>query len=381
MSQDTNVSNLIINKLTKQQYEGITTPDPTQLYFITDEGEALSGLSDVSLSSLSNGQILKYNSSTSKWENTAAPSSAVWGNITGTLSNQTDLSTALNGKQDTLVSGTSIKTINSTSLLGSGNINVLQNTATSTSALTILGNPTQYVAAINIGNSSYANDKYALAIGENAIAGSEGSIMLGYGSNTNKSLVIGFPVKNGNIYTSQTYELLDGTTGLIPDARISSNIARTSALPSLATTSTAGIVQPDGSTITVSNGVISAVSDNSKADTDLSNLSSTGKEKVTEFSFPNGTIEELTLGASGTGYTATYDCWFYYNLCFYNIQGVGIISAGTASGAISTQSQAYNGAWGADMIPVSKGETVIFNYYNTQFSGGAIGWIKCKGAV
>lgn len=36
MSQDTNVNNLIINKLTQQQYEGIATPDPTQLYMITD---------------------------------------------------------------------------------------------------------------------------------------------------------------------------------------------------------------------------------------------------------------------------------------------------------------------------------------------------------
>ena len=37
MSQDTNVENLIINKLTRAQYESITNPDPTQLYFITDE--------------------------------------------------------------------------------------------------------------------------------------------------------------------------------------------------------------------------------------------------------------------------------------------------------------------------------------------------------
>ena len=37
MSQDTNVENLIINKLTRAQYESIATPDPTQLYFITDE--------------------------------------------------------------------------------------------------------------------------------------------------------------------------------------------------------------------------------------------------------------------------------------------------------------------------------------------------------
>jgi hypothetical protein len=45
-----------------------------------------------------------------------------WGAINGTLSSQTDLQTALNGKQTSLVSGTNIKTINSTSLLGSGDI-------------------------------------------------------------------------------------------------------------------------------------------------------------------------------------------------------------------------------------------------------------------
>lgn len=51
----------------------------------------------------------------------AAPAPA-WGSITGTLSDQTDLDTALNGKQDTLVSGTNIKTVNGNSLLGSGDL-------------------------------------------------------------------------------------------------------------------------------------------------------------------------------------------------------------------------------------------------------------------
>ena len=54
----------------------------------------------------------------------ATSSGGTWGSITGTLSNQTDLQTALNGKQDSLVSGTNIKTINSTSLLGNGNISI-----------------------------------------------------------------------------------------------------------------------------------------------------------------------------------------------------------------------------------------------------------------
>ncbi len=47
-----------------------------------------------------------------------------WGSITGTLSDQTDLQNALNAKQATLVSGTNIKTINGTSLLGSGDVSI-----------------------------------------------------------------------------------------------------------------------------------------------------------------------------------------------------------------------------------------------------------------
>ena len=49
---------------------------------------------------------------------------ASWGNITGTLSDQTDLQTALSDKQDNLESGTNIKTVNGASLLGEGNLAV-----------------------------------------------------------------------------------------------------------------------------------------------------------------------------------------------------------------------------------------------------------------
>ena len=47
-----------------------------------------------------------------------------WGDIGGVLADQTDLQTALDNKQGTLISGTNIKTINSTSLLGAGDIAV-----------------------------------------------------------------------------------------------------------------------------------------------------------------------------------------------------------------------------------------------------------------
>lgn len=64
------------------------------------------------------------------WSELVAPA-VTWGTITGTLSAQTDLQNALNAKadttalatkQDTLVSGTNIKTINGNSILGSGDL-------------------------------------------------------------------------------------------------------------------------------------------------------------------------------------------------------------------------------------------------------------------
>ena len=37
MSQSTNINNLIINKLTKAQYDALDTRDPTQLYMVVDD--------------------------------------------------------------------------------------------------------------------------------------------------------------------------------------------------------------------------------------------------------------------------------------------------------------------------------------------------------
>lgn len=54
----------------------------------------------------------------------AAAGGAAWGSITGTLSSQTDLQSALDAKQVALVSATNIKTVNGATILGSGNLTV-----------------------------------------------------------------------------------------------------------------------------------------------------------------------------------------------------------------------------------------------------------------
>lgn len=78
------------------------------------------------------GKLYLYNKSNTVDEQTGkfrvfeggSGGSSEWGNITGTLSNQTDLQEALDEKQETLVSGENIKTINNMNILGKGNLDV-----------------------------------------------------------------------------------------------------------------------------------------------------------------------------------------------------------------------------------------------------------------
>lgn len=86
--EDANASKTV--ELTQAQYDALTVKDPNTFYIITDSQGA----------DLSNYYT--------KSETSGA----------------TEISTALNAKQDTLVSGTNIKTINNENILGSGNINI-----------------------------------------------------------------------------------------------------------------------------------------------------------------------------------------------------------------------------------------------------------------
>ena len=58
----------------------------------------LDNLANVSISSPSAGQNLTYDATNQVWKNTSSSATVAWGGITGTLSDQTDLQNALNGK-------------------------------------------------------------------------------------------------------------------------------------------------------------------------------------------------------------------------------------------------------------------------------------------
>jgi hypothetical protein len=135
----------------------------------------------------------------------ASGGSIAWGAITGTLSAQTDLQTALNAKQATLVSGTNIKTVNSTSLLGSGDVAVQPTLVSGTNIKTI--NSTSLLGSGDIAISS------GLTVGTTAIAsGTVGRILFeGTGNVLQESAGLSFTVASNQLNIGTSTYLRGGT--------------------------------------------------------------------------------------------------------------------------------------------------------------------------
>ena len=82
-------------------YVGIVVrAHPTQgtILVAVQNGYELDELHDVLITTPTNGQVLSYDSVSGLWKNSAASGGAVWGGITGTLSSQLDLVSALDLK-------------------------------------------------------------------------------------------------------------------------------------------------------------------------------------------------------------------------------------------------------------------------------------------
>ena len=121
---DTTVNNLIINKLTKEQYDAIQYKSDTELYLIPDEIDT-APTSGSSNPVTSNGIYAALQDKQDVIDAQHKLSADLVDDSTTTkkFTNATEKQ-AWNGKQDALVSGTNIKTINNESILGSGNINI-----------------------------------------------------------------------------------------------------------------------------------------------------------------------------------------------------------------------------------------------------------------
>jgi hypothetical protein len=101
---------------------GVPTPSINSYYYTASQIDGLLGAKQPTLTCSTTLKTINTNCLLGSGDLTIAGGAGTWGTITGTLSSQSDLNTALAGKQAALVSGTNIKTINSQSLLGSGDI-------------------------------------------------------------------------------------------------------------------------------------------------------------------------------------------------------------------------------------------------------------------
>ena len=205
----------------------------------------------------------------------ATPTAATaWGNITGTLSDQTDLQSALNAKQDTLTAGTNItitsNTISATDTTYTGSDGItltgtnftnsgVRSVASGTTNGTInvnTGGTTADVAVTGLGSAAYtASSAYATSAqggkadtavqpGDLATVATSGD----YGDLLNKPTI---PTVNDATLTIQK----NGTTVNTFTANASSNVT---------------------ANITVPTKISDLTNDSNFANTDLSNLTSTG---------------------------------------------------------------------------------------------------------
>lgn len=268
---------------------------------------------------------------------------------------------------------------------------VLMNDALAGSgAITIGGTPSSSSGAINIGGSSKASDigavalgvaseasgESSIALGYSAKATGDFSIQLGYGTNsTDKTLSVGFYDT-----TPVNYQLLDGTTGLIPDARISSNIARTSAIPTkisdltddtatypvdkadTLTGLTASISElniMDGVTVTASdiNSVTSKIglTDLSSTATGLTYTNTTGVFSLTSgYVIPTTTDFNAKIGLTDLSCTAT-------GLTYTNTTGVLSLT----SGYVIPTTANFNAKITLSSLSIDSGSTNYLGYDNT----------------
>ena len=202
----------------------------------------------------------------------------------------------------------------------------LENTATGSASLTILGTATNKAASINIGGSSTVTGQGSIAIGNSAEANAANAIAIKGINNTANSFQVG------------SYMLLDTSTGLIPDARISTNIARTIdvADTNLSNLSSTGTKVLDGQWVGTDNTLLDSVTFAANTATDYS-LS-------TYLPDDNYQYEVLMSIVGRTGTTSGNAGQFYV--------GSQILGTTLCLATVRSQSSSYNYFGGAMIVPI-----------------------------
>lgn len=288
----------------------------------------------------------------------------------------------------------------------------LVNTATGTNALTILGTASTKPYSLNIGYQSSVSSNNGVAIGYHATSSGGGTNIGRYSSSSSYgsafgnyatatgtgSVAIGTEAKataTGTIQinTSPTamtnsdantfkvanangnFEIMSAD-GTIPEARLASTasaaqgqvLALDSNLDGVWTTLSIPAAQVN-SDWNANSGVaeilnkpttLSGYGITDGADTNLSNITNTGKEVCGHMAMPSGTRANLTFGASGTSYTAPGDGYFVIEMTATSSSSYCTVVKGTYHIAD------YGGNLGIYnmIIPASKGQQITISYDN-----------------
>lgn len=116
------------------------------------------------------------------------------------------------------------------------------------------------------------------------------------------------------------------------------------------------------------------------ADTDLSNLSSTGKAVISNLSMPSNSYSDLVLGASGSTYTAPVDGWYYINKGAGNA-GYYLTLSNDTKGYLQFQvTGQFAGSLLCALVPAQKND-VISVTYNATGTTNMFRFIKAQGSV
>lgn len=282
--------------------------------------------------------ILGTATSSSSTINIGTSSSAVgYSVVIGTSSSAVDYSvvignSAYNSYQNDVIIGYSAH-----ASIGGKDVVIGYNAISDQSDSVVIGNQAWGTnnGSIAIGSGAYAtgnssNMYPATAIGYTASATASNAIQLGNGSNsTANTFAVGFDGTN--------YTLLDGTTGLIPDARISSNIARSANVPTSETIEAHKAYEDAGELLTDAEG-LADVTKYAHSTFDKSKFTITGNPVITDNGLATGltTNDKIDANISLTGRTKIKaTCGFYFTILNPNRMVLGLVEGTTSKARIS----------------------------------------------
>ena len=231
--------------------------------------------------------------------------------------------------------------------------NFINNTATGDTSLGILGtigtyssSHVEYTEAIAIGEGSEANAIYTVALGHDAkasgsqgtaigatsIASSSGATAIGAWAESTASHAIQIGAGTNSTANSlqiESYQLLNTSTGLIPDARLSSNIARVSqTINTLSTSGTITLTDNSINSITPSGNItftLPTITDNTVFHEIMVQVN-----MATAYNIGLGTTNYFNKTAPDLSSAGTYNLYYEYDKATQQWY-CGALSKGTAS--------------------------------------------------